>query len=109
MAGLSWLELLEWLKEGQSLATNSSSQDKSQPCNHGEYIGLVVLPGGAVGIFGVALVSIQIVKLCSFYFFFKQNADNPAPKHMRRLTTQQVFCQVHNRLHNRESHRQPLP
>ena len=53
---LSWLEMLEWLEEGQSLATNSSSQDKSQPCIPGEYVELVFLAGGAAGIFGVALV-----------------------------------------------------
>ena len=50
---LSWLELLEWLEEGQSL----SNQDKSQPCIPGEYLGLVLLDGGAAGIFGVALLS----------------------------------------------------
>ena len=31
-------------------------QHKSQPCIPGEYVGLVVLDGGAAGIFGVALV-----------------------------------------------------
>ena len=57
---LCWLELLEWLEEGQSLATNSSnnySQLKSQPCIPGEYVGLMFLAGSAAGIFGVALVS----------------------------------------------------
>ncbi len=32
-------------------------QHKSQPCIPGEYVGLVVLDGGAAGIFGVALLS----------------------------------------------------
>ena len=49
----SWLELLEWLEEGGSLATNISSQLKSQPYISGEYVGLMFLIGPP----GVALVS----------------------------------------------------
>jgi hypothetical protein len=36
-------------------------------------------------------------------------ADMRAPKHMRQLTTQQVFCQVKRRFHSRALKRQPLP
>ena len=48
----NWLELLEWLEEGGSLATNNSNQLKSQPCIFGEYIRLMFLAGPP----GVALV-----------------------------------------------------
>ena len=44
-----------------------------------------------------------------FFFFLRQKADRPTPKHIRQLTTWQVFCQVERRFHNRESNRQPLP
>ena len=44
-----------------------------------------------------------------FCVFFWRKADRLAPKHMRRLTTWKVLCEVEGRFHNRESNHQPLP
>ena len=44
-----------------------------------------------------------------FYFFLRQKADRPTPKHRRQFTTWQVFRQVERRFHSRDSNRQPLP
>lgn len=41
-------------------------------------------------------------------FFWRHKADKPSPKHMRKLTIKQVFCQVQWRFHSRDSNRQPL-
>ena len=41
--------------------------------------------------------------------FSRQKVDRPAPKHMIRLTTWQIFRQVERRFHNQESIRWPLP
>ena len=42
-------------------------------------------------------------------FFFRHMASRPMPKHLRQLTTWQVFRQVERRIHTQESNRQPLP
>ena len=49
---LSWMELLVARLCPSSSHSNSSSQDKSQPSIPGEYVGLVLLHGGAASIFG---------------------------------------------------------
>ena len=60
---LSWLELLVARLCPSSSHSSISSQDKSQPCIPGEYVGLTLLPGGHAGIIGVALVSYPISPL----------------------------------------------
>ena len=43
------------------------------------------------------------------FIYLRLNADMSAPKHMRQLTTWQVFYQVERRFHSHELNRQPRP
>ena len=44
-----------------------------------------------------------------FFIFFRHMAEMPTPKHMRQLTTWQVYVTAQRIFHIRASNRQPLP